>query len=49
MLLISVFGWQSGCRHQPTCSQYTRTAIEKNGTIRGSLLGIKRILSCRGI
>lgn len=34
------------CRFLPTCSQYTMEAIEKYGAIKGSFLGIKRILRC---
>ncbi len=34
------------CRFNPTCSQYTMTAIERFGAIKGSYLGIKRILRC---
>lgn len=34
------------CRFQPTCSQYSYTAIEKYGIIKGSWLGLKRILRC---
>ena len=34
------------CKFQPTCSQYTYQAIEKYGTIKGSLLGFFRILRC---
>ena len=34
------------CRFQPTCSQYSLEAIEKFGPIKGSWLGIKRILRC---
>lgn len=35
-----------GCRFTPTCSEYTLEAIEKHGSVRGSVLGIKRFLKC---
>ena len=34
------------CRFQPTCSEYTRIAIARYGLIKGSYLGIKRLLKC---
>lgn len=34
------------CKYFPTCSEYTRQAIEKYGALKGSFLGIKRILKC---
>ena len=34
------------CRFYPTCSQYCKEAIQKYGAIKGSYLGIKRILRC---
>lgn len=34
------------CRFQPTCSEYTKTAIEIHGLARGSWLGTKRICRC---
>lgn len=34
------------CRFQPTCSEYFLEALEKHGAIKGSSLGIKRILRC---
>ena len=34
------------CRFFPSCSEYTREAIEKHGACRGMLLGAKRILRC---
>ena len=37
----------SMCRFQPTCSQYTAEAVERYGVMRGSRLGLKRILRCR--
>lgn len=34
------------CKYEPTCSEYTKQAIEKYGTLRGIWIGIKRILKC---
>ena len=34
------------CRFYPTCSQYTMEAVEKHGAVKGSFLGLKRILKC---
>ncbi len=34
------------CKFYPTCSEYTKQAIEKYGAVKGLLLGIKRILRC---
>ncbi len=34
------------CKYFPTCSEYTRQAIEKYGALKGSFLGIKRIIKC---
>jgi len=34
------------CKFYPTCSEYTKQAIEKYGVIRGCMLGIARILKC---
>lgn len=45
---ISVFFESKGinCKYYPTCSEYTKQAIIKYGTIKGSFLGIKRIIKC---
>ncbi|MGN0017927.1 MAG: membrane protein insertion efficiency factor YidD [Candidatus Gastranaerophilaceae bacterium] len=34
------------CRFTPTCSEYTRQAIEKYGVLKGLWLGLKRISKC---
>ena len=34
------------CKYYPTCSEYTRQAIEKYGAFKGVILGIKRIIKC---
>lgn len=36
----------NNCRFIPTCSEYTRQAVDKYGIIKGSLKAIKRILKC---
>ena len=35
------------CRFEPTCSEYTREAVERYGAIKGTWLGVKRILRCQ--
>lgn len=34
------------CVFYPTCSEYTRQAVDKYGIIKGNWLGLKRILKC---
>lgn len=34
------------CKYYPTCSEYTKQAVEKYGAVKGSALGLKRILKC---
>ncbi|MGF3067308.1 membrane protein insertion efficiency factor YidD [Facklamia sp. P12945] len=34
------------CRYSPTCSSYTIQAIERFGALKGSLMGLARILRC---
>lgn len=36
----------NSCRYIPTCSNYAIEAIDKYGSIKGSVLTIKRILRC---
>lgn len=34
------------CRYHPTCSNYMIQAIQVHGALKGSLMGIARILRC---
>lgn len=34
------------CRYEPTCSSYTREAVEKYGVFKGLWMGMKRIMRC---
>ena len=34
------------CRYTPTCSQYTIDAILEYGSVKGIMMGIKRIIRC---
>ena len=34
------------CKFYPTCSEYTKQAIEKYGAMKGTIMGAKRILRC---
>ena len=37
------------CRYQPTCSDYSVDSIKIFGLFKGSILSLKRILSCHPI
>jgi len=34
------------CNFTPSCSEYTKQAIEKYGAIKGAILGLNRIKRC---
>ncbi len=45
--LLSVFCPGGACRHNPTCSLYTKQAVKEHGVIRGLVMGGKRIITCK--
>ena len=46
--LISPY-FPSNCRYLPTCSEYFIDCLKLNGTLKGFLLGMRRILRCHPI
>ena len=34
------------CVYQPTCSEYTADAIRTRGAVRGTWLGLRRLMRC---
>jgi putative membrane protein insertion efficiency factor len=39
-------GLPPACRYTPTCSEYAIEAVERYGAWRGSIMAIRRVLSC---
>jgi putative membrane protein insertion efficiency factor len=36
----------SNCRFMPSCSEYAVEAIKRHGSLRGSLLSMRRVMRC---
>ena len=47
LILSPILG--NNCRYLPTCSQYFIDSLKEFGFLKGSFLGLKRILSCHPI
>ena len=47
-LIISPY-LSPSCRYLPTCSEYSIEALKTYGLFKGSLMSLKRILSCHPI
>ena len=45
--ILMVFAPGGACKYPVSCSEYTKQQIIQKGVYRGSLLGMRRILSCR--
>lgn len=39
-------GLGNHCKFYPTCSEYTKQAVDKYGIIKGNILGLFRIVRC---
>lgn len=54
VLLVLIRGYQLTlsrllprmCRYEPSCSRYTYEAIAKHGAVKGTWLGVLRVLRC---
>ena len=38
--------WGGQCRFTPTCSEYAMDAIQQHGSLRGTLLAMRRVSKC---
>lgn len=47
IILKNLLGTQHFCRFRPTCSQYIKNVIKEKGVLKGSFLGVLRILKCQ--
>lgn len=41
-----LMGPTSGCRYEPSCSNYCVEAVETHGLLKGGILAVRRILRC---
>ena len=43
---VAASPFPSPCRFAPTCSTYALEAVRRYGALKGSWMGVKRILKC---
>ena len=43
-VLKYLFG--GGCRYYPTCSEYSKQAVNKYGVLKGGIISLRRVLRC---
>lgn len=57
-LAVAALGWYQrwmspllppACRFAPTCSEYARLAIARQGLVRGGLRAVGRVLRCQPV
>lgn len=46
-LLRIVLGTPKFCRFEETCSEFTKRSIAEKGILKGSFLGLARLLKCQ--
>jgi putative component of membrane protein insertase Oxa1/YidC/SpoIIIJ protein YidD len=46
-VILKNLGLKTECRYDITCSEYMKRAILRHGILKGSMLGMSRILSCQ--
>ena len=44
--VLSILAPGGACRYEKSCSEYTKQAILERGTLKGVILGFRRVLSC---
>ena len=42
----ALFGPGGSCRFTPTCSEFALEAVRSHGALRGTWLGLRRLVSC---